>query len=101
MASRQDTSEREIGERDNFQKKGTLPMESQSAVQNPKRHGEDWRIGEAALIYVVKKSPEAKRKLADLLQRKETAIDWAWPLPMRSAAFGGKLKKLPRHEGWA
>jgi hypothetical protein len=35
-------------------------------------------IGEVALVYLVRKSPGAKKMLADLLCRSEGAIDFAW-----------------------
>ena len=44
----------------------------------PARHGEDWRVGEVALVYTVAKSDEAKKKLAVLLNRSEDAVDFAW-----------------------
>ena len=44
----------------------------------PARHGEDWRVGEVALVYTVAKSDEARKRLAQLLERTEDAVDFAW-----------------------
>lgn len=49
-----------------------------ASVTRPERHGQDWRIGEVALLYVVQKSDEGKKKLATLLGRTEDAVDFAW-----------------------
>ena len=51
---------------------------TKESTSRPERHGEDWRVGEVALLYLVEKSDEAKKKLAALLDRTEDAVDFAW-----------------------
>lgn len=48
--------------------------------QKPPNHGRHYRDGELALIYLVGRSVEAQKILADLLGRTEDTIDliWGW-----------------------
>ena len=48
------------------------------ASKKPEHHGESYKLGEIALIYIFEESDESKKLLADLLGRSEQAIDFIY-----------------------
>ena len=44
----------------------------------PRRYGKSYQPGEIALLYLVRRSPKAKKMLAEILERTEDAVDLVW-----------------------